>query len=101
MKFTQQSQELVKDWVLSVQAGGDYTAEFDVKGVHAGSTLTETVAAWDKSYSISMECYDDEAVLYLSYSSLYGGIRFYADSFTGLINSTIYTVSDRLIKTAE
>lgn len=48
-----------------------------------------------------MECYDDEAVLYLSYSSLYGDIRFYVDSSTGLINSTIYTVSDRLIKTAE
>lgn len=45
---TQQAQELVKEWFLSVQAGGDYTAEFDVKGVHAVSTLTETVAAWGK-----------------------------------------------------
>lgn len=96
---TKEQLPLAKTWVKSISAGqtlGEFTAAFDAKGVHAGSTMAELVEAWGKPYSMTVSCYEDEDTLEvtvkMTYSSVDGSVTFFVDAETGLITGVNYSV---------
>lgn len=99
---TQEQQSLAKTWVESISAGqtvNEFTATFDAKGIHAGSTLAELVEAWGKPYRLGMSCYENEDGLdvttRMEYSSVYGSVTFFVDAETSLITGLNYSLNHK------
>lgn len=95
---TDETMNLADIWINQVTMGGDYTEEFDIHGIRAGSTIADVVAAWGNPYSIEYYCGENYTELDLNYESNdYGTLEFCVDVETGLVSGATYLAPASLI----